>query len=163
MHSYKDLDSFEYWSITDKDQFSIAVLKGLVMDGVRKANSGHPGGAMSSADFIYLLFKDYIKFNPKDPSWFDRDRFILSGGHMSMLQYGILHMLGWMKISDLKKFRQLGSQTPGHPEVEIKGVECTTGPLGQGFAMGVGMAFACLLYTSPSPRDYAASRMPSSA
>ena len=142
MHSYKDLDSFEYWSITDKDQFSIAVLKGLVMDGVRKANSGHPGGAMSSADFIYLLFKDYIKFNPKDPSWFDRDRFILSGGHMSMLQYGILHMLGWMKISDLKKFRQLGSQTPGHPEVEIKGVECTTGPLGQGFAMGVGMAFA---------------------
>ena len=120
MHSYKDLDSFEYWSITDKDQFSIAVLKGLVMDGVRKANSGHPGGAMSSADFIYLLFKDYIKFNPNDPSWFDRDRFILSGGHMSMLQYGILHMLGWMKISDLKKFRQLGSQTPGHPEVEIK-------------------------------------------
>ena len=114
MHSYKDLDSFEYWSITDKDQFSIAVLKGLVMDGVRRANSGHPGGAMSSADFIYLLFKDYIKFNPKDPSWFDRDRFILSGGHMSMLQYGILHMLGWMKISDLKKFRQLGSQTPGH-------------------------------------------------
>ena len=142
MHSYKDLDSFEYWSIMDKDQFSIAVLKGLVMDGVRKANSGHPGGAMSSADFIYLLFKDYIKFNPKDPSWFDRDRFILSGGHMSMLQYGILYMLGWMKLSDLKKFRQLGSQTPGHPEVEIKGVECTTGPLGQGFAMGVGMAFA---------------------
>ena len=63
MHSYKDLDSFEYWSITDKDQFSIAVLKGLVMDGVRKANSGHPGGAMSSADFIYLLFKDYINAN----------------------------------------------------------------------------------------------------
>ena len=142
MHTYKDLDSFEYWSITDKDQFSISVLKGLIMDGVRKANSGHPGGAMSSADFIYLLFKDYLKFNPKDPSWFDRDRFILSGGHMSMLQYGILHMLGWMKLSDIKKFRQLGSQTPGHPEVEIKGVECTTGPLGQGFAMGVGMAFA---------------------
>ena len=142
MHTYKDLDSFEYWSITDKDQFSISVLKGLIMDGVRKANSGHPGGAMSSADFIYLLFKDYLNFDPKDPSWFNRDRFILSGGHMSMLQYGILHMLGWMKLSDIKKFRQLGSQTPGHPEVEIKGVECTTGPLGQGFAMGVGMAFA---------------------
>ena len=112
------------------------------MDAVRKANSGHPGGAMSSADFIYLLFKDYLKFDPKDPNWFDRDRFILSGGHMSMLQYGILHLVGWMKLSEIKKFRQLGSQTPGHPEVEIPGVECTTGPLGQGFAMGVGMALA---------------------
>ena len=142
MHTYKNLDSFEYWSITDKDQFSIAVLKGLIMDGVRKANSGHPGGAMSSADFIYLLFKDYLKYSPQNPEWFDRDRFVLSGGHMSMLQYGILHMAGWMKLSELKKFRQLGSQTPGHPEVDIKGVECTTGPLGQGFAMGVGMAFA---------------------
>ena len=142
MHTYKNLDSFEYWSITDKDQFSIAVLKGLIMDGVRKANSGHPGGAMSSADFIYLLFKDYLKFSPQNSAWFDRDRFVLSGGHMSMLQYGILHMVGWMKLSELKKFRQLGSQTPGHPEVDIKGVECTTGPLGQGFAMGVGMAFA---------------------
>ena len=142
MHTYKNLDSFEYWSITDKDQFSIAVLKGLIMDGVRKANSGHPGGAMSSADFIYLLFKDYLKYSPQNPEWFDRDRFVLSGGHMSMLQYGILHMVGWMKLSELKKFRQLGSQTPGHPEVDIKGVECTTGPLGQGFAMGVGMALA---------------------
>jgi transketolase len=142
MHTYKNLDSFEYWSITDKDQFSIAVLKGLIMDGVRKANSGHPGGAMSSADFIYLLFKDYLKYSPQNPEWFDRDRFVLSGGHMSMLQYCILHMVGWMKLSELKKFRQLGSQTPGHPEVDIKGVECTTGPLGQGFAMGVGMALA---------------------
>ena len=142
MHTYKDLDSFEYWSITDKDQFSISVIKGLVMDAVRKANSGHPGGAMSSADFIYLLFKDYLKFDPKDPDWFDRDRFILSGGHMSMLQYSILHFVGLMKLSELKKFRQLGSRTPGHPEVEIPGVECTTGPLGQGFAMGVGMALA---------------------
>ena len=142
MHTYKNLDSFEYWSITDKDQFSIAVLKGLIMDGVRKANSGHPGGAMSSADFIYLLSKDYLKYSPQNPEWFDRDRFVLSGGHMSMLQYGILHMVGWMKLSELKKFRQLGSQTPGHPEVDIKGVECTTGPLGQGFAMGVGMALA---------------------
>ena len=142
MHTYKNLDSFEYWSITDKDQFSIAVLKGLIMDGVRKANSGHPGGAMSSADFIYLLFKDYLKYSPQNSEWFDRDRFVLSGGHMSMLQYGILHMVGWMKLSELKKFRQLGSQTPGHPEVDIKGVECTTGPLKKGFAMGVGMAFA---------------------
>ena len=142
MHSYKELDSFEYWSITDKDQFSISVIKGLVMDAVRKANSGHPGGPMSSADFIYLLFKDYLKFDPKNPDWFDRDRFILSGGHMSMLQYSILHLIGWMKLSEIKKFRQRGSQTPGHPEVEIPGVECTTGPLGQGFAMGVGMALS---------------------
>ena len=142
MHSYKELDSFEYWSITDKDQFSISVIKGLVMDAVRKANSGHPGGPMSSADFIYLLFKEYLKFDPKNPDWLDRDRFILSGGHMSMLQYSILHLIGWMKLSEIKKFRQLGSHTPGHPEVEIPGVECTTGPLGQGFAMGVGMALA---------------------
>jgi len=142
MHTYKELDSFEYWSITDKDHFGISVIKGLVMDAVRKANSGHPGGAMSSADFIYLLFKDYFKFDPKDPDWFDRDRFILSGGHMSMLQYSVLHLVGWMKLSEIKKFRQLGSHTPGHPEVEIPGVECTTGPLGQGFAMGVGMALA---------------------
>lgn len=78
---------------------------------------------MSSADFIYLLFKDYLKYSPQNPEWFDRDRFVLSGGHMSMLQYGILHMVGWMKLSELKKFRQLGSQTPGHPEVDIKGVE----------------------------------------
>jgi transketolase len=112
------------------------------MDAVRKANSGHPGGAMSSADFVYLLFKDYLKFDPKNPDWFDRDRFILSGGHMSMLQYSVLHLVGWMKLSEIKKFRQLGSLTPGHPEVEIPGVECTTGPLGQGFAMGVGMALA---------------------
>jgi transketolase len=153
MHTYKNLDSFEYWSITDKDQFSIAVLKGLIMDGVRKANSGHPGGAMSSADFIYLLFKDYLKYSPQNPEWFDRDRFVLSGGHMSMLQYGILHMVGWMKLSELKKFRQLGSQTPGHPEVDIKGVECTTGPLGQGFAMGVGMALAEVYLSEVTSRE----------
>ena len=153
MHTYKNLDSFEYWSITDKDQFSIAVLKGLIIDGVRKANSGHPGGAMSSADFIYLLFKDYLKYSPQNPEWFDRDRFVLSGGHMSMLQYGILHMVGWMKLSELKKFRQLGSQTPGHPEVDIKGVECTTGPLGQGFAMGVGMALAEVYLSEVTSRE----------
>ena len=142
MKTYQDLEYFSQWSDTDKDQFAISIVKGLVMDATREANSGHPGGPMSCADFAFILYKHYLVFDPNDPTWFNRDRFILSGGHMSMLQYGILHMLGWMKISDLKKFRQLGSQTPGHPEVEIKGVECTTGPLGQGFAMGVGMAFA---------------------
>ena len=110
----------------------------LSIDAVEAANSGHPGMPMGMADVATVLFKNFLKFNPKNPNWTFRDRFILSGGHMSMLQYGILHLVGWMKLSEIKKFRQLGSQTPGHPEVEIPGVECTTGPLGQGFAMGVG-------------------------
>ena len=109
---------------------------------VRKANSGHTGGPMSSADFATILFKDYLQFNPKDPNWFNRDRFILSAGHESALQYVLLHLIGWLGLDDLKQFRQLHSKTPGHPEVEIPGVECTTGPLWQGFGMGTGMAFA---------------------
>ena len=142
MHSYKEIESFSDWSNTDHDQFSISVIKGLVMDATRKANSGHPGGPMSAIDFAYILFKDYLRFDPKNPEWFNRDRFVLSGGHMSMLQYSLLCFIGWLKISDIKNFRQLNSRTPGHPEVEIPGVECTTGPLGQGFAMGIGMALA---------------------
>ena len=142
MHSYKEIESFSDWSNTDHDQFSISVIKGLVMDATRKANSGHPGGPMSAIDFAYILFKYYLRFDPKNPEWFNRDRFVLSGGHMSMLQYSLLCFIGWLKISDIKNFRQLNSRTPGHPEVEIPGVECTTGPLGQGFAMGIGMALA---------------------
>ena len=142
MHSYKEIESFFDWSNTDQDQFSISVIKGLVMDATRKANSGHPGGPMSAIDFAYILFKYYLRFDPKNPEWFNRDRFVLSGGHMSMLQYSLLCFIGWLKISDIKNFRQLNSRTPGHPEVEIPGVECTTGPLGQGFAMGIGMALA---------------------
>ena len=122
MHSYKDLDSFEYWSTTDKDQFSISVIKGLIMDGVRKANSGHPGGAMSSADFIFLLFKDYLKFDYKDPDWFDRDRFILSGGHMSMLQYSIMHLIGWLKLSDNEILMSTGTPTNSDVGNEINKV-----------------------------------------
>ena len=142
MNTYKNLENFPTWSSEDKDQFSVSVIKGLVMDMVRNANSGHTGGPMSSSDFIYILFKDYLRFDPKDPDWFNRDRFILSAGHESALHYAMLHIIGWLSLDDLKSFRQLHSKTPGHPEVEIPGVECTTGPLGQGFSMSAGMAFA---------------------
>ncbi|SVC42707.1 uncharacterized protein METZ01_LOCUS295561, partial [marine metagenome] len=102
----------------------------------------HPGGPMSCADFAYILYRDFLNFDPTSPEWFNRDRFVLSGGHMSMLQYSLLLYIGWLDMDDIKSFRQLHSRTPGHPEVEIPGVECTTGPLGQGFAMGTGMAHA---------------------
>jgi transketolase len=117
-------------------------MKCLILDGIRKANSGHSGGPLSSADFAYVLFKEYLNFDPDDDQWFNRDRFVLSAGHESMLQYALLHFVGWMPMDEIQKFRQLYSQTPGHPEVGIKGVECTTGPLGQGVCMGIGMAVA---------------------
>ena len=142
MRSYKELNNFADWENYEKDQFVISVIKGLVMDATRKANSGHPGGPMSCADFAYILYHDYLNFDPSNPDWFNRDRFILSGGHMSMIQYSLLFLLGWLNVDDIKNFRQLNSKTPGHPEVEIPGVECTTGPLGQGFSMGAGMAHA---------------------
>ena len=142
MKTHQDLEDFSQWSDTDKDQFAISIVKGLVMDATREANSGHPGGPMSCADFAFILYKHYLVFDPNDPTWFNRDRFILSGGHMSMVQYALLLFSGWLELNDIKGFRQLHSNTPGHPEVEIPGVECTTGPLGQGFAMGAGMAQA---------------------
>ena len=140
MKTYQDIEDFTLWPNIDKDQYSIAVIKGLVMDATREANSGHPGGPLSCADFAYVLYRNYLKFDPENPNWFNRDRFVLSGGHMSMVQYALLLFTGWLKLEDVKKFRQLNSNTPGHPEVEIPGVECTTGPLGQGFAMATGMA-----------------------
>jgi transketolase len=125
------------------DLKSVNVIKGLIMDTVRASNSGHPGGAMSSADFAYVLFKDFLKFDPNDASWFNRDRFVLSAGHESALLYALLTMRGILTIDDLKAFRQFGSKTPGHPEHDMTdGVEATTGPLGQGFAMTGGMAVA---------------------
>jgi len=142
MKTYKELPYFSDWSEKEKNQFSISIIKGLVMDATRQANSGHPGGPMSCADFAYVLYQDHLNFNPNNPDWFNRDRFILSGGHMSMLQYSLLLFIGWLEMDDIKNFRKFGSRTPGHPEVEIPGVECTTGPLGQGFAMGTGMAHA---------------------
>ncbi|NCC24666.1 MAG: transketolase [Deltaproteobacteria bacterium] len=125
-----------------QDLEAVNIVKGLVMDGPRQANSGHPGGAMSSADFAYILFKDYLIFDPDDDRWWNRDRFVLSAGHESMLLYSLLTLAGFMTMEDLKAFRQFGSRTPGHPEVECPGVEATTGPLGQGLAMAGGMAVA---------------------
>lgn len=117
----------------------------LSMDAVQKAKSGHPGMPMGMADVASVLFSKHIKINPADPEWFDRDRFILSGGHGSMLLYSLSHLLGFkeMSLTEIKNFRQLGSKTPGHPEYNPKiGVETTTGPLGQGLAMSVGFAIA---------------------
>jgi len=126
-----------------KDQQAINVVKALVMDATRKANSGHPGGAMSSADFAYILFKEFLTFSPDDDQWFNRDRFVLSAGHESALLYALLTFAGFLTVDDLKAFRQWKSRTPGHPEVHVApGVEATTGPLGQGLAMSVGMATA---------------------
>lgn len=142
MRTYKELDTFQEWASDEKDQFTLSVMKGLILDAVRKANSGHSGGPLSSADFACILFKDYLNFDPDNDQWFNRDRFVLSAGHESMLQYALLHFIGWMPMEEIQKFRKLHSHTPGHPEVEIKGVEATTGPLGQGVCMGTGMAVA---------------------
>lgn len=119
-------------------------IRALAMDGVQKANSGHPGAPMGMADIAEVLWNDYLKHNPNNPKWVDRDRFILSNGHGSMLIYSLLHLTGYdLSIDDLKQFRQLHSRTPGHPEYGYApGVETTTGPLGQGITNGVGMAIA---------------------
>jgi transketolase len=125
------------------DLKSVNVIKGLIMDTVRASNSGHPGGAMSSADYAYVLFKDFLNFDPQDANWSNRDRFVLSAGHESALLYALLTLRGILTVDDLKAFRQFGSKTPGHPEHDMTdGVEATTGPLGQGFAMAGGMAVA---------------------
>ena len=131
----------------NSEQKSINIAKGLIMDTVRNADSGHTGGPLSSLDFAYVLFKDFLKFDPDNPNWFDRDRFVLSIGHESALLYTLLTYVGWLDVEDLKKFRQLGSKTPGHPERGVTpGVEATTGPLGQGVGNAVGMAVSeCVL------------------
>ncbi|STO64699.1 transketolase [Haemophilus parahaemolyticus] len=114
----------------------------LSMDAVQKANSGHPGAPMGMADIAEVLWRDFLKHNPNNPKWADRDRFVLSNGHGSMLIYSLLHLTGYdLSIEDLKQFRQLHSKTPGHPEYGYApGVETTTGPLGQGITNAVGMA-----------------------
>jgi len=119
-------------------------IRALAMDAVQKANSGHPGAPMGMADIAEVLWRDHLKHNPKNPHWADRDRFVLSNGHGSMLLYSLLHLTGYdLPIEEIKNFRQLHSKTPGHPEVGITpGVETTTGPLGQGLANAVGMALA---------------------
>jgi transketolase len=126
------------------EDLCVHTIRTLSMDAVQKANSGHPGMPMGMADAAFVLFTRHLKFNPSNPHWFDRDRFILSAGHGSMLLYSLLHLTGYdVSMDDLKAFRQWGSITPGHPEVgHTPGVETTTGPLGQGFANGVGFAIA---------------------
>jgi transketolase len=128
----------------DIQGLSIDTIRGLAMDSVQKANAGHPGTAMALAPLGYTIFKRFLRFNPDDPQWPDRDRFVLSAGHACVLQYSLLHLVGYdLKVEDLKQFRQWGSRTPGHPERgHTPGVEITTGPLGQGFANAVGMAMA---------------------
>jgi transketolase len=119
-------------------------IRALSMDAVQKANSGHPGAPMGLADIAEVLWRDVLKFNPSNPVWWDRDRFVLSNGHASMLLYSVLYLTGYpLSIEEIKNFRQFGSRTPGHPEREPHlGIETTTGPLGQGFANAVGMAIA---------------------
>src|SRR5256714_1369055 len=129
---------------TELDQLSINTIRFLSVDAVQKANSGHPGLPMGAAPMAYLLCRRFIKPTPAEPKWPDRDRFVLSGGHGSMLLYSLLHLTGYdLTLDDIKSFRQWGSRTPGHPESEITpGVEATTGPLGQGISNAVGMAIA---------------------
>ena len=126
------------------DQLCINAIRALSMDAVQQANSGHPGAPMGLAPAAYVLWTRFLKHNPTNPDWPDRDRFVLSAGHGSMLLYSMLHLTGYdLPLEQIKQFRQWGSRTPGHPERELTpGVETTTGPLGQGFGNGVGMAIA---------------------
>ena len=123
---------------------SIDAVRTLAMDAVQKAGNGHPGTAMAMAPLAYTIFTEFLRHNPQNPGWKDRDRFVLSAGHASILQYSMLHLTGYdLPLDQIKRFRQSGSVTPGHPEHFLTpGVEATTGPLGQGFANGVGMAMA---------------------
>ena len=139
------------------DQLCIDTIRTLAMDAVQKANSGHPGTPMALAPLVYTLWQNFLRFDPADPIWPNRDRFVLSNGHASMLLYAMLHLSGVkavnakyerlgqpaVSLDDMKQFRQLGSKCPGHPEYHLtSGVETTTGPLGQGCGNGVGMALA---------------------
>ena len=126
------------------ERLAINTIRTLSIDGVQKANSGHPGAPMGAAPMAYALWTRFLRHAPTDPAWPDRDRFVLSAGHASMLLYSLLHLTGYdVSLEDLMSFRQWGSRTPGHPEYGLTaGVEATTGPLGQGFTNAVGMAIA---------------------
>ena len=139
------------------DEICVNTIRTLCIDAVQQANSGHPGTPMAMAPVVYTLWQDFLRFDPEDPIWPNRDRFVLSSGHASTLLYAMLHLTGvtavdeqyerlgtpTVSLDDLKHFRQLGSKCPGHPEYHLtSGVETTTGPLGQGIATSVGMAIA---------------------
>jgi len=132
------------FTFSDTDELCINTLRTLAMDAVQKANSGHPGAPMGLAVVGHVLWSRFLKFDPRHPDWPDRDRFVLSCGHASLLLYGLLHLSGYdLSLDDLKNFRQWGARTPGHPERgETPGVEATTGPLGQGVGNAVGMALS---------------------
>jgi len=130
--------------MADIDELCVNTLRFLSADAIQQAESGHPGMPLGAAPMAYVLWDRFLKHNPRDPHWFDRDRFVLSAGHASALLYSLLHMYGYdFPLEEIKNFRQWGSISPGHPEAQLApGVEVTTGPLGQGFGMGVGMALA---------------------
>ncbi|MEO8079598.1 MAG: transketolase, partial [Caldimonas sp.] len=130
-------------------------IRALAMDAVQQANSGHPGAPMGMADMAVALWSRHLKHNPANPHWTERDRFVLSNGHASMMQYAVLHLTGYdLPMDELRHFRQLHSKTPGHPERGITpGIETTTGPLGQGLANAVGMALTEKLLAAEFNRD----------
>jgi transketolase len=143
------------------DQLSISCIRTLSMDAVQRAKSGHPGTPMALAPLVYTLWNRIMRFDPQDPIWPNRDRFVLSNGHASMLLWSVLYLTGTravnaeyerlgqpaVSLDDIRHFRQLSSKAPGHPEYRwVSGVEATTGPLGQGIAMSVGMAHACCYF-----------------
>ena len=132
------------------EERAVNTIRMLAADAVQQANSGHPGMPMGMALAAYTLWTRHMRFNPSNPAWVDRDRFVLSAGHGSMLLYALLHLTGYdLPLDELRHFRQWGSKTPGHPEYgETPGVELTTGPLGAGFAHGVGMALAARMTRS---------------
>ena len=127
----------------------------LSMAMVEKANSGHPGGAMGGADFIHILFSEFLRFDPSDPHWINRDRFFLDPGHMSPMLYSVLTLTGYFKLEDLMNFRLWGSVTPGHPELDLThAIENTSGPLGQGHTIAVGAAIAERFLTARFGRHF---------
>ncbi len=137
------------------DDLAINTIRFLSAEAVQKANSGHPGTPMACAPIAYVLYSKHMKHNPANPNWRNRDRFILSAGHASMLLYSMLHLCGYgLSLEELKNFRQWESRTPGHPEYHLTpGVETTTGPLGQGFGNAVGMAMAQAFLSAKFNKD----------